>query len=451
MFRAQTNTASKGVRATIVLILAMLATSGIMVWLVAEIQKEQRAVHAIMRGSSAADIEQLGTLPGELRVQMILTIIALIVVVVSAVELLLVVRAYLRSQESLRSVKMLAWDILASTNQGVITTDCDGRVTSVNPRSKELLGITDEWVGRPITEVCGPHRLLAEICAKVQQKGVPITDVDFATRASGHEARLRADCHVLRGSRNEVLGTVMHLRDITERVLTQDRIKRMERFLGLGTLAAGLHHEVRNPLGALSLHVQLLDERLNGQADAEVKENLGVLKTEVARIAGVLESFRSYASADRINVEPSDMMPLLRQTAELMRPKADQQGVRIRLVEPEERLPKVQLDPVRFEQVLLNLVINALDELDHQGEIALSAAVEDDHLHIRIADNGPGIPRNIRCQIFDPYFTTKGGGSGMGLALCDKIVQQHDGTIDFESSARGTTFCIALPIDLTDE
>lgn len=434
------------IRATLALLLVILAATGVTVWLIAEIRKEQRAVDAIVHDHSEAGVAALGSLSGELRWQFILTSLVLVVLAMAAIALLFTVRAYSQSQASLQKVKMLAWDILASTDQGVITTDRDGRITSVNPRSQEFLGLEAECDGRTLHDICGAESPLVAACSEVLKTGVAVSDVDFSTNRNGHETRLQADCYLLRGNSEALLGTVIHIRDVTERVLTEDRIRRMERFMGLGTLAAGLHHEIKNPLGALSLHVQLLEERLDGQADDEVAENLRVLKTEVTRIAGVLQSFRDYASSDRMHLAPADIQSLLQHTVDLMGPKANQQNVRLELVVPDEGLPVVKLDAVRFEQVLLNLVINALEVLRTDGTVTLSARCSATHLRLEVTDTGTGIPNNIRSMIFDPYFTTKSGGSGMGLALCDKIVRQHGGAIDVETSSAGTTFRILLPV-----
>ncbi len=278
--------------------------------------------------------------------------------------------------------------------------------------------------------------------------GKPLRDQDFTVTRNGHVVRLRADCHVLRDNRDDVMGTVLHIRDVTEAMLIEERMRRMERFMGLGTLAAGLHHEIKNPLSALSLHVQLLEERLEGQADDEVAENLNVLKTEVTRIAGVLESFRDYASFDKLNRVETDIVGLVRQTVELVRPQAQRQAVQIRTELPERGIPTLLADSSRLEQVVLNLVLNALDEMRDGGTLSLSVTQhENQQVVVAVGDTGHGIPENIRSRIFDPYFTTKSDGSGMGLAFCDKIIRQHGGQIDVHTGSSGTVFNISLPVD----
>ncbi len=435
---------------TVGLLLVMVLATAATVWLVAEVRKEQRAIQQIVAGGVTEDIERLGTLPGEVRWQFLLTVLVLLVLIVAGSGLLFVARAYLQSLSSLREIKMLAGDILASMDQGVITTDRQGRITSVNPRGEDLLGVDFDCVGHPIEDICPHDPPLAQASRDVLRSKEAQFDRDFTVTRNGHVVQLRAECHVLRDTNDDLLGTVLHIRDVTERMLIEERMRRMERFMGLGTLAAGLHHEIKNPLSALSLHVQLLEERLGVKADDDTGEILGVLKTEVTRIAGVLESFRDYASIDTLNQAETDIPTLVRQTVELMRPQAEQQGVRIEVSVPATGLSPIRADATRLEQVLLNLVINALDEMRGGGTLSLAVAADQGKITIEVADTGRGVPDNVRARIFDPYFTTKSDGSGMGLAVCDKIIRQHGGQIDVDSGSSGATFRISLPVDAPD-
>jgi two-component system nitrogen regulation sensor histidine kinase GlnL len=308
------------------------------------------------------------------------------------------------------------------------------------------MGVDFDCIGRPLDDICQHGQSLAEVSRDILKSGKSQHDCDFSILRNGHSLQLRADCHVLRGTGDEVLGSVLHIHDVTERLLIEERMRRMERFMGLGALAAGLHHEIKNPLSALSLHVQLLEERLEGQADDETAEIFGVLKTEVTRIAGVLESFRDYASIETLNLASTDVPALVRQTVDLIRPKAQQQRVQVVVSVPDAGLPAISADATRLEQVFLNLVMNALDEMRDAGTLSLLVAGEEENIIVEVSDTGHGIPDNVQARIFDPYFTTKSDGSGMGLAVCDKIVRQHGGQIGFDTGSSGTTFRISLPV-----
>ena len=256
---------------------------------------------------------------------------------------------------------------------------------------------------------------------------------------------------MLRDTDGAVAGSVLNLRDVTERVLIEERMRRMERFMGLGSLAVGLHHEIKNPLTALSLHVQLLEERLAGKAEEDVGELLGVLRTEVMRLNGVLETFRDFAAFRTLVVQPTDVMTLVDKAERLVRPQADQQQVRLSVTPPEPALPALPLDPVKFEQVLLNLVINALEAMPNGGDLSIRVSGLNGQLCVEVADTGCGIPPEVQPRIFDPYFTTKGDGVGIGLAWSQKIVEQHQGQIDFETSPKGTLFRLTIPMSLSPE
>jgi PAS domain S-box-containing protein len=433
--------------ASIGLLFAIVIATGLNVWLVAEIRKEQRAVGEILKGGVQEDIRRLGTMPTELGWQLIFTIIVLIVLLVTAAILLFVVRAYIMSQTRLRDTVTLARDILESIDYGVITADTNRVVTSINAQACQLLAVEAESIGRSVRTVAPIGAELDDMCRQVMEAGTALHDQALLISQNGRRRELRADCYFLRGSNRQRHGTVLHVRDVTQQKLLEQRMRRMERFMGLGTLAAGLHHEIKNPLSALSLHVQLLEEGLPEQTDEPLLEHLGVLKTEVTRIAGVLESFRDYASLDQLNTAPLELREVVQQTIDLIRPQAQQQGVTVEWNASQlpNTLPVVMADAVRLEQVLLNLAINAMEAMRHGGCLTFSLQSSDDQIILSVADTGAGIPEEIEGCVLDPYFTTKNSGLGMGLAFCDKIVRQHGGQLSFDTCPRGTIFYLSLP------
>ena len=255
---------------------------------------------------------------------------------------------------------------------------------------------------------------------------------------------------MLRNRYKEEIGMVIHVRDVTEKALMEDRLRRMERYMGLGSLAAGLQHEITNPLSALSLHIQLLCERLQKETvDEEVDEILDVLKSEVRRISGVLDGFRNYASIHEIGRATVDVSVMIEKLVRLLRPDAEQRMIKLIFEPPKNNFSLIQADSAQLEQVLLNLALNAVAAMSHGGVLRFRVYDQEENLRIDINDTGNGIPPEIQSRIFDPYFTTRSDGTGMGLALCDKIVRQHDGSIDFETSPGGTTFTVLLPKQTT--
>ena len=215
-----------------------------------------------------------------------------------------------------------------------------------------------------------------------------------------------------------------------------------------GMAASGLHHEIKNPLTALSIHIQLLEESLsNGQAGEDVEELVGVLKTEICRLNGVLESFRSFANLQHLTIQPTDGLDVVEDVIRLIRPQATEQNVKITLLHPEKKLPAVPLDAEKFEQAVLNLVINALEAMPEGGHLSVSATVANGEFRVSVKDSGPGIPQEVQSNVFQPYFSTKSQGSGMGLALTEKLIGQHGGQINYRTGPEGTTFHISIPLE----
>ncbi len=452
MFRAQPIDTGERLRLPIAGLLALsLLALAVTIWVMVELLHEQAIVQELMQELPAHATGSARSLVGELRWQFRLTILVVLNLIVTAFAVVLLWRAYRASQESLRDFKALAGDILSSMDQAVITTDLDGNVTSINRRGFELLDVTEEIIGRPLGDI--PHCAALEELRSASQaeRPQPLTR-DFSISHNGTFRTLRSDCQTLSDYESVEIGQVLQLRDVTEHLLIDKRMRRMERYLGLGSLAAGLHHEIKNPLAALSLHVQLLGEELErSSASGEVDEMLGVIRTEVSRVGVVLENFRDFASIRQLDRVAVDVNQLVQRQVRLIGPRASAQGVEVEFTESPEPLPSIHADRVRLEQVIVNLFVNALEAMPDGGKITVRTAADlrtgGRTVRIQVADSGTGIPESQRERVFDPYFTTKSEGTGMGLALCDKIIRQHGGVIDFRSSADGTVFEVSLPVD----
>lgn len=448
MFRARSGD-TKNYRLAIAGLLTLsVAALAVTIWVMKDLLREQEIVSELVRylppeGEVAAE-----ELAGELRWQFRLSILVLLNLVVTGFTVLLLWRAYRSSQEALRDIKALASDILGSMDQAIITTDLGGSVTSINRRGIELLALTGEPVGQPISEL-SREVPLQDVCQETRESASGDKPQDFQIAANGCSRTLRAFCQPLHNIDNDDIGNVIQLRDVTERVLMDDRMRRMERYMGLGSLAAGLHHEIKNPLAALSLHVQLMEEELMEQTVPDsIHQMLSVIKTEVTRVGGVLESFRDFASIDRLTRYELDLSELIDRQVKLIAPQADLRNIKVVTEVDDSDLSAVNVDRVRLEQVLLNLLVNAMDAMPTGGTLTIrTSRSESNSVRIEVMDTGTGVPEELTNRIFDPYFTTKSEGTGMGLALCDKIIRQHHGSLDFHSTDHGTVFDITLPIE----
>ena len=426
----------------IVSLFALIVTA----WVLLNVRHEQEIVTSLINHLEGNDLKVANELSSELGIQKSLSLVLVLNVVAAAVAFSFVIRGYFSSERNLEDVKVLSADILASMDAGVITTDMTGRIISINPRGRELVSLSTDSSVQNIKLLGSEHALLTAICEEMSKYHHLIRDRDYRTQRDGHGLALRAGCTMLRNRRKEEIGMVIHVRDVTEKVLMEERLRRMERYMGLGALAAGLQHEIKNPLSALSLHIQLLCERLQKETgDHEVNEILDVLNTEVNRISAVLDGFRNYASIHEIGRAPVDVTVMIEKLFRLLRPDAERKRIKLIVESTANTSVTIQADAAQLEQVFLNLALNAVAAMPQGGSLRFRLSDQEGKLRIDIIDEGNGVPPEIQSFIFDPYFTTRSDGTGMGLALCDKIVRQHDGSIDFETSPRGSTFTVLLP------
>ncbi|MCA9041853.1 MAG: PAS domain-containing protein, partial [Planctomycetaceae bacterium] len=302
MFRVHQDPTSKTPFLAIVgLLVLSLSALGVTVWIMDDFLREQEIVQELIKTLPPEQTDSAEELIGELRWQFRLTILVILNMVLTALAVVILWRAYRASQESLQTIKAQASDILSCMDQAVITTTLDGEVTSINQRGRQFLQLPEDVVGQQLKEIC-TQIPLEQYRLEMSHRENSEETRDFTLELDGTLRTLRGFCQPLRDREDQISGHILQLRDVTERVLIDERLRRMERYMGLGNLAAGLHHEIKNPLAALSLHVQLLEEQLD-QSDVsdEIQDMLGVIKTEVMRVGGVLENFRDFASVGHLH------------------------------------------------------------------------------------------------------------------------------------------------------
>ena len=304
-------------------------------------------------------------------------------------------------------------------------------------------------LGRRVAELPAAGAELGALVEEASTHHEPAWDRKVDVEHDGFTLRLRADAQAIKGPDGRVSGCILLLRDLTRSLLVEERITRLERIAGLGDAATGLVHEIKNPLTALSIHIQLLDERLaESDAPEGTAELIGVLKAEADRLNNVLDGFWDYAQVRSLEMQPTDVLDILDRVVQLIRPQAARQGVRVELRRPADPLPAVPLDPEKFQQAVWNLAINALEAMPGGGDLVIEAIGRDGTLTVAVIDTGPGIPDEIRGDIFKPYFSTKSRGTGLGLALTEKVVGQHRGGITCRTGPGGTVFQLAFPLTM---
>jgi signal transduction histidine kinase len=217
----------------------------------------------------------------------------------------------------------------------------------------------------------------------------------------------------------------------------------------LARLLGRLAHEVRNPLSSLDIHFQLLEEDLASlapQMREQLSSRLEIIHGELHRLEGIVERFLRLAGPAGVDLEPVEIRKILTHVCELLRPEAA-----VREIEISTRvggsLPAVMADPVRLTQALLNVLINAIQAVEKKGRVEVSAVVADGHVCVAVHDNGPGIPPDELASIFDPYYTTKSEGSGLGLWIAQQIATAHGGSLQAQNGpSGGAVLTMRLPL-----
>ncbi|HUK40620.1 MAG TPA: ATP-binding protein, partial [Candidatus Acidoferrales bacterium] len=241
-------------------------------------------------------------------------------------------------------------------------------------------------------------------------------------------------------------------RDSASQRRRQTSLMQTEKMAGLGQLISSIAHELNNPLNGMSLTVQLLEQRLarpsNPLADDQATATVKRLKDEISRLNQLAGEFRAISRKERYDFRPADLAPIIEDIVGMQAPHFAGHGIEIKSSMPAD-LPPVKVDEDKIKQALLNLVKNAAEAMPGGGRISIGAALTDDAVALEIADTGTGIPLDV--DAFEPFATTKKGGTGLGLVIVRQIITAHGGKISYRSRpGEGTTFRIDLPLSKSD-
>jgi hypothetical protein len=243
----------------------------------------------------------------------------------------------------------------------------------------------------------------------------------------------------------ESSGILVRLRDPEVQRKLGRELQTADRMAAISRISGGVAHEVKNPLNAILLHVEVARAKLT-RGDTGVGPQMEIISREILRLDRVVKTFLDFTRPVELNFSHVLLHELVGEIVDLARPQAGAAGIRIS-VHQEAEGAEVRIDRDLLKQAVLNIVVNAMQAMPDGGELRFASSVTEDTAEIRVGDTGPGIPLELRDKIFRLYFTTKKEGSGIGLAMTFRIVQLHDGTIDFTTEpGKGTTFFIRLPI-----
>ena len=351
----------------------------------------------------------------------------------------------------------ISWEnILTSLEDGVIVIDSQGKVSFFNQAAEVLTNLSaTQAMEQPYSRLFRENPWLINMVKKSQLPRQVSTrgEGDFITRW-GHQTSVSLTVSPLQDRYGRSLGSILLIRDLTQRKELEEDLKRSDRVAMVGTLAAGLAHEIKNPLAGIKGAAQLL--RRSVTQDSSLVDYTDIVIREVDRVNLLIEQLLDLSRPAKLNLGSLNIHELLDDVLLLERETV--QGPRITVKKQfDPSLPAIRGDRAQLTQVFLNLVKNALQAMDGEGCLTITTRIETD-FHIRdqgrergkfiwvdIEDDGTGINDENLPHIFSPFFTTKNNGTGLGLAICYRIIKEHGGLIRVESSQEnGATFKVSL-------
>jgi PAS domain S-box-containing protein len=333
--------------------------------------------------------------------------------------------------------------ILTRASDIILTVDWRGRITYVNDRVERLGRTPDQVLGQPFSALCEGGRLPAALTDALAGRTAPNVPLALLGPQGG---RVDTYCGFSPMSDREggAPGALVFVRDVTEVRALETQLRQVEKLTAVGTLVAGIAHEINNKLVPILVYSELLDRA--GLPDRQGRLIHTVHKSAVGA-RQIMDSLLRFSRQEVPNKALSDLNEVVGEVVGMVRYRTGEQRVDL-TTELATGLPATRMDAHQIAQVILNLLNNACDALEDGGAIHVGTALRDDTLHLWVEDDGPGIDAAAQSRIFDPFFTTKevGKGTGLGLSLCYGIVQEHGGHIRVESRPGRTRFEVVLPV-----
>jgi two-component system, sporulation sensor kinase E len=336
--------------------------------------------------------------------------------------------------------------VLQSMFDGIIVCDLDHVPLFINKSAERILRIQGTREGEQLWMSLADEEL-KDFFYKALTSEETILGKEFALQGSGGTRIVAISLSALVSDKG-ISGTLIHMEDITEKRKKETQLRRAESLAALTTLAAGVAHEINNPLGSISIRIQLLEKMIKADSrDAPAMlKHLGVVNEEIDRLKHIVVDFLFAVRPMDIQLLSEDPAELMEEIAEFAQPEAEKQGISLKL-EVGKNLPQVLMDKRHMKQALLNLIQNALAAMTDGGTLGLKAEYREDEVQLSVSDTGTGIPEELLTKIFEPYFTTKKSGTGLGLTITFKIIKEHSGDISLQSKeGKGSTFTIHLPV-----
>ena len=331
--------------------------------------------------------------------------------------------------------------VMAKLQDGLMLFTRDTRVVLVSASAEKFLGRPRrEILGRTAEEIFSDGSHLGAVVLPAFQKQRALVQYEFDA-ADNLRVQVSLDFIQEKGT---PIGALLTMRDVESVRRIEDEIETSRRLSASSRLTRGVAHEVKNPINAIVLHLQLLHNKLK-QVDPDTRRHMDVIGSEIHRLDRVVQTLVDFTRPRDLHLQEVDMRKILEEVSILAGPDAAQHGVRLIQGFSDEPL-LVRVDPDLMKQAVLNLVLNGVQSMAQGGTLTLAAQREEETVLMEVRDQGSGIPPELQEKVFELYFTTKKDGSGIGLAQTYQMMQWHYGSVDFESTVgAGTTFRLRLP------
>lgn len=419
--------------------------------LILGIEHERSIIQSMVKISEVPSENLLGFI--KIREDLIKMAIILFLLGGIGISVIVTHQHYHATKRTLEQVKSLARNILKSIPSGILTVDRRGMITAINPVAEQILHVSStQALGQAYLNLFSEGDPVRETLTQALEKRDLIRDQDIMYNVgAAQQIAIRVTVSELKDDQQEYAGVVLSLKDVSEFLVLEQQLRRSEKLSALHTLSAGVAHEIRNPLSAVDLNLHLLEEELvhKERADTAVKKYLEILDLEVERLKDILDNFMRFSRPLSLKLGQVSLTEVLQHILKLMEYEAHDKKIRCEVDIPEE-LPLVRGDETELSQVFLNIIINAIQAMSQGGVVRVSAGITGDQLNraveVRISDTGIGIPKKDLPKLFEPFYTTKEYGGGLGLPIAYRIVEDHGGSIHIESQEGvGTTVTIRLP------
>lgn len=351
--------------------------------------------------------------------------------------------------------------VMESLNTGLLICDKAGNLLLTNKTAERLLPFNATRVSlaeqrgmtTPVWNIIADSDISAFL-RSVYEKPKNQTGEEFTLETASGSVRIIVVTALPLVQKKRVTGTLIQIEDVTDARNQQTLLRRMESLASLTNLAASVAHEIKNPLGAISIHIQLIQKALKRAREGDgmlpdekfVEKYLDVVNEEIDRLNRIIVDFLFAVRPIQAKLEPVNPNEIIISLMEFMKPEFDKAKVELKL-ELLDKPPNLMLDVALFKQVIMNLAQNAVAAMKTGGILGINTQIKNEHFIITVADTGEGMDEQTCSRIFEPYFTTKANGTGLGLTMVYKIIKESAGEIDVRSfPGEGTIFTISLPI-----